>query len=817
MRLPFQLPFGKKEKKEFYLALLLQDESVGAVIFEKKEGTLFVLAHCEEQFPTNLLEASFEELLETIDKAVSTAEESLPDGQSVNQTIFGVKQDWIDDGKIKKDYLVVLKKVCDELALEPMGFLVFTEAILHALQKEEGAPVSAILVEIGKKFIVLSLVRAGRIITTKRVHYKTPITTTVDDALKEFDIEILPARIIFFDGENKEKLTQQFISHSWSKSLPFLHVPQITVLPPGFETKGILFGTATQMGLQIMLDGAVPQKRVRLEENIEELAPIKTPDKHPEEKTNEMDEPIKEDTKEVVAGDNFDFVTEPPIDESTEELEKEETIDTSVNADYFGFVKNKDVTDTTPHTQKFKQIEEKEENIPRDVMHQAIEEIPEEVKEKETDTNKGDQFAAQSTQLFAGIKKGFASLSNIFGTLKKNMETDQPHSPKQDQGKKLQGINKTFIVIPLVLLVLVLCIVGYIFGISATVTLHITPKIIQDQQTVTLTADAETNLAKQTIKSETVSTDEEGTLSADTTGTKQVGTPAKGQVTIFSRLTDTTTIAKGTTLTASNGLAFTFDNTVNVASFSGDTTDPSVTVANIPITSKDIGPEYNLPSGTKFTINGLAKGEISAKNDAAFSGGTKKDVTVVAQKDVDNLLANLTKNLSDKAKSDMTSKVGGTKQLLPFFTKQDVTKKTLNHQVGDEAKNVSIDATITYDSLTVDKNELTTFATQSLKDKLPADANLGGKGIQSDISDIKQDKNTVTGTITMKANLLPTINTSDLSKQLAGKSFDQAGSILKNISQVESVEMVLQPPLPFLPKVLPRLGNHITILIVSND
>src|SRR5690348_12681937 len=158
MRLPFLGSFGKKEVKNHFLALLLQDEKVGAVILQEVNGKLSVVSQAESQFKSSLEEASFEEWLNVIDKAVSVAEDQLGAGLQTEKTVFGVKGEWIEDGKIKKDYLLRLKKVCEELALEPIGFLVFTEAILHLLQQDEGAPVSAILIEIGKKFLTLSIV-----------------------------------------------------------------------------------------------------------------------------------------------------------------------------------------------------------------------------------------------------------------------------------------------------------------------------------------------------------------------------------------------------------------------------------------------------------------------------------------------------------------------------------------------------------------------------------------------------------------------------------------------------------------------------------
>lgn len=151
MNLPFFKRFKKKVVPLYYLVLVLRDEKAQAVIFEEIEGIAKIIGQKEENFSTSIDEISQEELLEKLDKAISHAESSLPDNIQTHKTIFGVKDSWTDNDQIKKEYLAKLKKVSSELELVPIGFLVISQAIAHLLQKEEGAPVSAILAEVNKK------------------------------------------------------------------------------------------------------------------------------------------------------------------------------------------------------------------------------------------------------------------------------------------------------------------------------------------------------------------------------------------------------------------------------------------------------------------------------------------------------------------------------------------------------------------------------------------------------------------------------------------------------------------------------------------
>src|SRR3989344_1862632 len=140
--MPFLSLFKKKEKPKFFLALILREDKVNAVLFEETSGKVKILSRDEQHFKESIENATEEEFLSLIDKTVTTAEEVLPFQIETHQTVFGLKENWTHNTSIKKEYLLKLKKVCEKLGLAPIGFMVIPEAITHLLQKEEGAPVS---------------------------------------------------------------------------------------------------------------------------------------------------------------------------------------------------------------------------------------------------------------------------------------------------------------------------------------------------------------------------------------------------------------------------------------------------------------------------------------------------------------------------------------------------------------------------------------------------------------------------------------------------------------------------------------------------
>ena len=248
MKLPGMSFLEKKEQTEYYLALILRNEKANAVILEQIENKLKIVSEFEESFEDSIETATTEDFLNVLDKAISKAEDALPSNVKMEKTIFGLKASWVSDNKIKKEYLDKLKKACNELALSPIGFLILNEAIISLIQKEEGAPITALLAEIGKKHITVSFVKAGKVLETKSSEIHESASYTVDTILKHLESpEILPSRLIVFDAQ--DSLVQEFISHQWSKSLSFLHLPQIVNLNLNFDANAMLIGAAAQMGL----------------------------------------------------------------------------------------------------------------------------------------------------------------------------------------------------------------------------------------------------------------------------------------------------------------------------------------------------------------------------------------------------------------------------------------------------------------------------------------------------------------------------------------------------------------------------------------
>jgi hypothetical protein len=76
MKLPIPFLQSKKEESDYYLSLILSDEKVGAVILKAVDGSLKKINAHEAFLPEILEEISEDDLIASVDKAISRAEDS---------------------------------------------------------------------------------------------------------------------------------------------------------------------------------------------------------------------------------------------------------------------------------------------------------------------------------------------------------------------------------------------------------------------------------------------------------------------------------------------------------------------------------------------------------------------------------------------------------------------------------------------------------------------------------------------------------------------------------------------------------------------
>lgn len=304
-----------------------------------------------------------------------------------------------------------------------------------------------------------------------------------------------------------------------------------------------------------------------------------------------------------------------------------------------------------------------------------------------------------------------------------------------------------------------------------------------------------------------------GTKKGVASGKKLVGDKAKGSVTLYST-SGGKSFAAGTALASPDGLKLTLDHDVAVAS--GDAITPA-TIATT-ITAADIGDPYNLPAGTKFTIAGLPSSQYLAKNDAALSGGSSHQATVVTKDDQDRLLATLSAELTERAKSDLASKVPTGQTLLPNAMTTNVSQKRFSKNVDAEADTVSLDLTIDYRGVVFSQSDLTALFAQKFAPDISSGFVLTPESSKVEVKSAKDDKNgNSVLAIRLTASLLPAVDKNDLAGKISGKSVTGATAIINMLPAVREISLDTKPRFlsPITKLFLPWKKENIKIEIVS--
>ncbi len=239
---------------------------------------------------------SDQELLEATDAVLSSAIQKLPENYPEPQkTVFGVSTTWVKGGEIAEEFLAKIKKLCTELSLTPVGFVVLPEAIAHLYKSEEGTPLSAIVLKSGDENLEISMFRLGNLVGSTEVARSVSLVGDVTEGLSRFEgTDPLPSRFVVYDGKegDLEDVKQTLIQATWGENskVKFLHTPQVEILDSDRKVLATSLAGAAEIGDVL----TVSQKE------------DETLDEEPEFEETKVVSPEKTETK-MVSAENLGF------------------------------------------------------------------------------------------------------------------------------------------------------------------------------------------------------------------------------------------------------------------------------------------------------------------------------------------------------------------------------------------------------------------------------------------------------------------------------------------------------------------------------
>ncbi|OGJ40231.1 MAG: hypothetical protein A2378_03335 [Candidatus Pacebacteria bacterium RIFOXYB1_FULL_44_10] len=379
------------------------------------------------------------------------------------------------------------------------------------------------------------------------------------------------------------------------------------------------------------------------------------------------------------------------------------------------------------------------------------------------------------------------------------------------QTKRLP-VKKLLLFVGLPLLLLFAIGGGYVYADSslrASLSIKLKLEPISKEIDATIDSKAQTLVIGETsIPIQIVEDLVDGKKDAQTTGKDKVGESSSGTVTLYNRTSSEKTFPKDTKLTGAGGLVFSTTEDVKIASSSSGS-DFSIQPgkAEVKVVATKIGPNYNVASGTEFTVANFDKISFIASNAQAFSGGSSSEIQVVSKTDLSNLESQLKKELLEKPTTQQQNTIS--------LDLAEVKDKTTSHDLGDETTQLEMSMTIARKSATLSQDAMLEIIQVLFAEEIAkGSVDLTSVEVFAVDQSQKQIKDGTELRLAVRAKIQPQFAIDRLLPQIQGRTPDQVSTLLSTYKEIESHKLTRSPAvLPTLFGRLPKDASAITITI----
>lgn len=358
----------------------------------------------------------------------------------------------------------------------------------------------------------------------------------------------------------------------------------------------------------------------------------------------------------------------------------------------------------------------------------------------------------------------------------------------------------------------------FVFAPAAKVIITASTEPQPVSATVKLGGTAATDYKAGVVSSTSQQDKRDESISFDATGTGTVGEKATGSV-VFRNCEAATpiTIAAGTTI-SSGGNSYVTQSAVSVPGGSGGFSGCSAPGVSSPvaITAGDVGADYNVPSGTTFSVAGHPNSSnvyMRAAASTDISGGSSRQVKVVSADDIDRARGQLLGQSTDDQKKALKAKFTNGEVIIDSSFTVDRGTPVSTPALGQEAPDGKAKLTIptTYTIQAVAKAELDTYLKASIGSKIDANnQKIFSTGIDgATLSDFQKAQD---GSMTAKVNATgrigPQIKESQIKDLVKGKRYGEVQQTLEAQNGIKSVDVQFSY---FWVRTVPNNTSKITI------
>ncbi len=382
-----------------------------------------------------------------------------------------------------------------------------------------------------------------------------------------------------------------------------------------------------------------------------------------------------------------------------------------------------------------------------------------------------------------------------------DLATKPAKGPKKSKAKKA-GPNipnfdvfrkKLFFIIAGGIFLLAFLIWAIWFAPHATVNIKAKATTEDVNVPISLSVDGTTDIDAKVIKPTVAQVKKTSSTDFTATGKKEIGEKASGTVTISNCDTNSSISIPAGTAVSSDGLNFITASRAVVpgASFSGGFCSNAGT-ATVSAQAQNVGSEYNLSSGSDFTVAGQSA-LVSATNANAFTGGSKKTVTVVSDSDINTAKDKVLKQDAEASRSELEEKFNEKDYVvIDSSYKAEATAVTSVPSSGSEGSSGKLTVEITYTMLAIKKDDLNKVLNAYINDKIDGDEDK--KIYDNGITKLEFDNYSDTS-VTLKTTgyVGPNVDEKTVKPQLVGKNYEDIRQLIKEVDGVSDVDTQFFP------------------------
>lgn len=422
------------------------------------------------------------------------------------------------------------------------------------------------------------------------------------------------------------------------------------------------------------------------------------------------------------------------------------------------------------------------------------------------------------------ISRDFKNTSNIRNFKRRNQPTlninTVSNSLKSFSAKFIRGKGvKSLLPFVFGLLIIAGIIFYFIYSITAQAkaVLYYESKEVSTERVFTGKNGSAFSLENSTVGVVLHEVEKESSESALVTGVGERGKKATGSVTLRCLKDATVNLPAGTKIKTSDNKEFKIVSTQNFTCTNG------MMLSGVIVEALNYGSDYNIQSGTAFSIEGFASSDLNALNNTAFTGGTKETYKMVAKEDIDNITKALQETMNEEAKDEL-EEWGKTEGwvILPntIQNKLDGDPQP-DAPVNTETDIVNVVVKTVHTALYYNKKDLENAQNQIILDEAKNSALFGDvvdientDDISAEYTVIKEDKAGIEIKLILSTILKPEINQTEIENSLKGKNWKDGQEYLDSLSfQSRPAQLEFTPS--WIPKFLWKFPSSKNKLILQ--